>query len=60
MTGSQPEQRWFGRLRSALSRNDGKPKEEWGPGVDLKEAVLVVLLLVVVAVMAVFVGVHVF
>ena len=60
MTGSQPEQRWFGRLRSALSRNDGKPKEEWGPGVDLKEAVLIALLVVVVTAMAMIVGVQVF
>jgi hypothetical protein len=32
-------------------RNDGKPREEWAPGVDLKEAVLIGLLVVVVAVM---------
>jgi flagellar basal body-associated protein FliL len=29
-------------------RNDGKPREEWAPGVDLKEAVLIGLLVVVV------------
>lgn len=37
------------RLRSAWSRNDGKPREEWAAGRDLKELVLVVLLVVVVA-----------
>lgn len=41
------------RLRSAWSRNDGKPREEWAPGVDLKELVLTGSLLVVVAAMAV-------
>ena len=39
------------RLLSAWTRNDGKPREEWAPGVDLKEAVLIELLVVVVAVM---------
>jgi hypothetical protein len=29
-------------------RNDGKPREEWSPGVDLTEAVLIGLLVVVV------------
>jgi len=46
------------RLRSAWSRNDGNPKEEWGPGVDLKEAVFIVLLVVVVLAAAVIVGVQ--
>ena len=35
-------------MRSAWVRNDGKPREEWAPGVDLKEAVLVGLLVVAV------------
>ena len=60
MTGSRPEQRWLERLRSACSKNDGKPREEWGPGFDLKEAVLVVGLVVVVAAMAMIVGVQIF
>ena len=51
MTGSQPEQGWLERLRAAWTRNDGKPREEWAPGVDLKEAVLIVGLVVVVNVM---------
>jgi hypothetical protein len=45
---------WAG-LRSAWSRNDGKPREEWAPGVDLKELVLTGALLVVVATLAVVV-----
>ena len=36
------------RLLSAWTRNDGKPREEWAPGIDLKEAVLIGLLVVVV------------
>lgn len=38
----------WSRLRSAWMRNDGKPKEEWSPGVDLKEAVLIGLMVVIV------------
>ncbi len=60
MGGSQPEQGWLNRLRSAWSRNDGKPREEWAPGVDLKEAVLIGLLVVSVLALAVVVGVQVF
>lgn len=41
------------RLRSAWSRHDGKPREDWGPGLDLKEMVLTLALVVVVAAMAV-------
>ena len=41
------------RLRSAWSRNDGKPREDWVPGVDLKELVLIGALVVAVAAMAV-------
>ena len=36
------------RLLSAWTRNDGKSKEAWAPGVDLKEAVLIGLLVVLV------------
>ena len=43
----------WARLRSAWSRNDGKPREEWAPGIDLKELVLIGGLVVVVASMAV-------
>jgi len=46
-------------LRSARSRNDGKPREERGPKFDLKEAALIVLLVVVVTAMAVMVGLQV-
>ena len=42
-------------LRSAWSRNDGKPREEWAPGLDLKELVLTGALVVAVATMAVVV-----
>ena len=48
MGGSRPLRTGWERLLSAWTRNDGKPKEEWAPGVDLKEAVLIGLLLVVV------------
>jgi hypothetical protein len=39
------------RLRSAWSHNDGKPREEWGRGLDLKEAVMIGMLMVVVVVL---------
>jgi hypothetical protein len=48
MGGSRPLQKGWERLLSAWTRNDGKPREEWAPGVDLKEAVLIGLLVVVV------------
>jgi hypothetical protein len=48
MGGSRPLWKGWERLLSAWTRNDGKPKEEWAPGVDLKEAVLIGLLVVVV------------
>ena len=41
------------RLRSAWSRNNGKAKEDWAPGLDLKELVFTVALVIVVAAMAV-------
>lgn len=43
------------RLRSAWSSNDGKPRDEWAPGIDLKELLLIGALVVVVATMAVVV-----
>ena len=45
----------WGRLRSAWARNDGKPREEWAPGIDLKELVLTGGLVFVVATMVVVV-----
>lgn len=55
-----PLNQGWSRLRSAWTRHDGKPKEEWAPGADLKEAVLVGLLMVWVLALAVVVGVQVF
>lgn len=52
MGGFGPLSQGWSRLRSAWTRNDGKPKEQWAPGVDLKEAVLIGLLVLVVAAMA--------
>jgi hypothetical protein len=46
----------WSRLLSAWKRNDGKPREEWATGVDLKEAVLIGLLVVVVAVLSGLLG----
>lgn len=43
------------RLRSAWSRNDGKPREDWAPGLDPKELVLTGALVVVVSAMTVVV-----
>ena len=57
--GLGPLRREWSRLRSAWSRNDGKPREERGPKFDLKEAALIVLLVVVVTAMAVMVGLQV-
>jgi hypothetical protein len=51
MGGLSPLRKGWERLLSAWTRNDGKPREEWAPGVDRKEAVLIGLLVVVVAVM---------
>lgn len=51
MGGSRPLWKGWERLLSAWTRNNGKPKEEWAPGVDLKEAVLMGLLVIVVAAM---------
>ena len=48
MGGLGPLSQGWSRLRSAWTRNDGKPKEEWAPGLDLKEAMLMGLLVVVV------------
>ena len=56
MGGLTPLRKGWERVLSAWTRNDGKPKEEWAPGVDLKEAVLIVLLVLVVACMAGLVG----
>ena len=44
---------WLRRLRSEWIKNDGKPREEWAPGLDLKEMAALgclALLLVVQAV----------
>jgi hypothetical protein len=51
----RPLNRGWERLRSAWSRNDGKPRDEWEPGIDLKELLLIGALVVVVATMAVVV-----
>lgn len=56
MGGLGPLNQGWSRLRSAWVRNDGKPREEWAPGVDLKEAVLIGLLVIVVTVMIGFVA----
>lgn len=55
MSALRPLISGWGRLRSAWSRNDGKPREEWAPGLDLKELVLTGALVVAVATMAVVV-----
>ena len=49
MGGSRPLRKEWERVLSAWTRNDGRPREEWAPGVDLKEAVLIGLLVIVVA-----------
>lgn len=48
-----PYSQGWNRFRSAWSRNDGKPREDWEPGVDLKESVLIGALVVVVVAMAI-------
>jgi hypothetical protein len=52
MIALRPLHRSWERLRSAWSRNDGKPREDWAPGLDLKELVLGALLVIVTAAMA--------
>jgi len=56
MGGLGPLHQGWSRLLSAWVRNDGKPKEEWAPGVDLKDAVLIGLLVVVVGVIVALVA----
>lgn len=53
MNTLRPQKSGWARLRSAWSRNDGRAKEDWAPGLDLKELVLTVALVIVVAAMAV-------
>lgn len=53
MDATRPLNSGWARLRSAWSRNDGKAKEDWEPGLDLKELVLTLALVIVVAAMAV-------
>ena len=48
MGGLPPLRKGWERLLSVWTRNDGKPREDWAPGVDLKEAVLIGLLVVAV------------
>ena len=40
---------WFDRLRHDWTKNDGKPWQEWAPGRDLKEIVLIVALVICTA-----------
>jgi hypothetical protein len=35
--------KWLARLRHDWTNNDGKPWEQWEPGPDLKDRVLVAL-----------------
>jgi hypothetical protein len=51
MSGSRPLRKGWERLLSAWTGNDGKPREEWAPGVDLKEVMLTGLLVVAVLAM---------
>lgn len=37
----EPGKSWWSRLRHEWTKNDGKPWEEWEPGPDLKDRVLV-------------------
>lgn len=37
---------WWARLRHEWTKNDGKPWEEWAPGRDLKETVLIAVAVV--------------
>jgi hypothetical protein len=37
---------WLSRLHREWTKNDGKAREEWAPGRDLKEAVLIGLVVV--------------
>jgi len=48
-----PVQAGWRRLHAAWTTNAGKPKEDWGSGLDLKEAVLTLALIVVTAAMAI-------
>lgn len=41
---------WWARLRDAWMKNDGQPREGWRSGVDLKEFVLVGVLVVLILV----------
>ncbi len=60
MTALPPLNSGLRRLRSAWSKNDGKPREEWAPELDLKELVLTGALVVMVTATAVVVATLVF
>lgn len=51
---------WFARLRHEWTKNDGKPKEAWAPGRDLKETVAIGALTVLTSAHAAIVAVWVF
>jgi hypothetical protein len=37
---SLPPWRWLRRVRVEWTKNDGKPIEDWAPGLDLKDVTL--------------------
>lgn len=43
VSANRPEG-WWSRFRHEWTKNDGKPWEEWAPGRDLKEAVLIAVI----------------
>lgn len=47
--------RMLDRLRHEWAKNDGKPQEDWAPGRDLKETMLIVALVICTALMALLV-----
>lgn len=44
---------WLRRLKHEWTKNDGKPREEWAPGRDLKEVVAIGLLSVLLIAQAI-------
>jgi hypothetical protein len=50
MNPFRPAQRGWRRFHDAWTKNDGKPKERWASGRDLKESVMAGALIVVTAI----------
>ncbi|MNN95694.1 hypothetical protein D3C81_2145410 [compost metagenome] len=49
---------WLVAFHREWTKNDGKPQEQWEPGLDLKETVMIVALTICTALMALLIVVQ--